>query len=250
MRAKPDPMRVFEKFFGTANPFTALLDCAPTFQNEGHGPKSEVGQALGYTVELTLEEVFTGVRKTVQHRKRIHRPNGQKETLDVPLAVEVPAGVLDGEHFVFDKEGKESWGPVVVTARVLPHNLYTRVGNTCDICHTARLPLVSALCGSVLSLKALDGRIITVSVPEVTTGDSLKTVEGMGLPRGDGTFGQLVIRFVIVFPKSLTDTQKTLLRAAFFLPETRTAEQAGAVKAFSRAFEDAKSGWSHGYPRH
>jgi hypothetical protein len=53
-----------------------------------------------------------------------------------------------------------------------------------------------------------------------------KTLPGGGLPRGDGTFGDLVVDFEHIFPKSVSDTQKTLLRAALFLPQTLNPQQA------------------------
>lgn len=149
----------------------------------------------------------------------------------------MPPSVPDGQRFVFDQKpsseaapaGSESASdalPVVVVAQQLPHPLYARVGDGFDISHTARVPLVKALCGTVLSLRALDGRQLSIPVPETIPCGATKTLEGLGLPRGDGSFGSLVVQFDHVFPKSVSDTQKTLLRAAFFLPKELNKEQA------------------------
>lgn len=155
-----------------------------------------------------------------------------------------------------------------------PHALYTRYGETFNIRHTARVPLVKALCGTVLNLKALDGahssrrshhpqshwaiprahaslsliqllsyppfrspgRTLSVPVPEIIPCGMSKTLAGAGLPRGDGTFGDLVVVFEHIFPKSVSDTQKTLLRAALFLPQTLNPQQAVRAALPSREF--------------
>ena len=131
-----------------------------------------------------------------------------------------------------------------------PHPVFERAGNSFDIVHTARVPLVKALTGFTLTLTALDGRVLSVPVPDVTTGASSKTLEGYGMRRPDGSAGALHVRFEVLFPKALGEAQKELLRAALFLPETPSAEQAAAVKAFTRVFADPKHGWARGYAKH
>lgn len=72
----------------------------------------------------------------------------------------------------------------------------------------------------------ISGRQLSIPVPEIIPCGATKTLEGLGLPRGDGTHGDMVVHFEHVFPKSVSDTQKTLLRAALFLPPTLNKEQA------------------------
>ena len=211
-----------------------------------------------------------------------------------PLVVDVPPSSESGQRFVFDQKpadgrvsepvrshrgsafhqthlsalrsrppkprsGGASSAPaaqVVVTIYERQHALYQRVQGTYDIVHAARVPIVKALCGTILTLKALDGavpasggaaapapagwreragperarrpgagRTPSVPVPEIITGANQKIMEGLGLPRGDGSYGDLIIQFDIIFPKAFSDTQKTLLKAAFYLPDHRSKEQ-------------------------
>ena len=85
----------------------------------------------------------------------------QDEVLERPLVVDVPAASEEGQRFVFEQKPGEAsgddTGPVVVAITQLPHALYKRMPGSYDIMHTARVPIVRALCGTTLALKALDG---------------------------------------------------------------------------------------------
>ena len=113
-----EPLVVFEKFFGTANPFAAVMgtcrnyfifcfvppapppsqprgpslqphpsrpaEAAATFESQGLGPKPEVGTATIYELELSLEELYTGVRKVVMHKKRNQLMSGEVRASPLP----------------------------------------------------------------------------------------------------------------------------------------------------------------------
>ena len=64
-----------------------------------------------------------------------------------------------------------------------------------------------------------------------------KVVPGEGLPKESGGFGDLVLEFDIVFPKSLRPEQKMLLKAGLALPKQMTRVQTDALTATKNAFE-------------
>jgi DnaJ-class molecular chaperone len=71
-----------------------------------------------------------------------------------------------------------------------------------------------ALCGTTLQIPHLDGSTIEVPITDVVNPTSIKIVRGKGMPitKQPGSFGNLIIKFDVKFPRSLTDTQKAQLR--------------------------------------
>lgn len=60
--------------------------------------------------------------------------------------------------------------------------------------------------------------------------------------------GDLIIETELLFPIFFSETQKMLLKAAFFLPSKLLPEQLQAVKAFEAAFKSQVKGWETGFP--
>lgn len=115
-----------------------------------------------------------------------------------------------------------------------------------DLSYTAHLPLVDALCGTTLQIPFLDGTTIELPLTDVISPLSIKVVrcvrghrvprthartqharthtrvwcvlrrgKGMPVAKVPGTFGNLMVRFAVSFPRSsqISDEQKKLLRA-------------------------------------
>ena len=61
--------------------------------------------------------------------------------------------------------------------------------------------------------------------------------------------GNLVITYEIMFPSALSEHQRVILRAGFFLPHKLDPQQAKAVKAFETAFRHETHGWSQGFAK-
>ena len=59
--------------------------------------------------------------------------------------------------------------------------------------------------------------------------------------------GDLHITYEVVFPVALSEHQRIMLRAAFFLPHKLDASQSKAVRSFETAFTDSTHGWISAY---
>jgi hypothetical protein len=58
--------------------------------------------------------------------------------------------------------------------------------------------------------------------------------------------GDLYLEFELLFPKHLTQQQKMLLAAGFYLPAKPDTAASKALREFEAAYRDAKHGWSSG----
>lgn len=245
------PTLVFDQFFGTNNPYAALSEISESFEAMTATPKLKRGKQKTFDITVSLEDIFYGCIKKVPHTKKIMTASGTFETQDRILTLDIKPGCKDATRFVFDNEGNEAPhtepGPVIYTLSTQKHPSFKRKG--ADLVYTAIVPLVKALSGTTLEIKTLDDRILSIPITEIVQQGSTKLIVGEGLPKGDGTKGDMLVVFDLLFPASLSDSQKMLLNAAFFLPPKPTAEQADAVKTFGVAFKDQLKGWSAGYKK-
>ena len=94
-------------------------------------------------------------------------------------------------------------GDLKVIIEVRNDSEYIR--NGLDLIIDKTISLKDALCGFSFELKYLNGKVYTITNQEgsIVIPEYTKLIPNMGLQRGDSR-GQLIIRFHIEFPKSLT----------------------------------------------
>jgi DnaJ-class molecular chaperone len=134
---------------------------------------------------------------------------------------------------------------VVFQLVTAPHPHFTRRGY--DLVYTAKIPLVASLCGDMLTIPTLDARTLSIPITDIVKTGSVQVVKGEGMAKPDGTVGDLLIVYDLIFPTFLNDEQKMLLSAAVFLPPKLSTEQSSAVKRFEKAYMDTLKGWFSGF---
>jgi DnaJ family protein B protein 13 len=230
-----NPEQIFEKFFGSTNPFANLVD------NEG---KEELGSLFGFAfgglnyqgvksvktldvlVECSLNELYNGCSKTVTYTKSILNADGQT-TRDIQETkiLDIKPGFNSTSILNFQGLGNEAAGlptsDLVFKIKELPHSEFKRKGN--DLIYTAKVSLADALCCEPVSIVTLDSRHVHISIDEIITPKYIKKVTGEGMPIHNEkidskTFnkkldkGDLFIKFDIDFPKSLSEDQKSEIK--------------------------------------
>jgi len=245
------PLGIFEKFFGTANPYAALMDISSSFEALTTEKPVIKGKQRTFDVGVSLEELFFGCNKVVEHTKKTVDETGEVIESVKSLTLNIKPGCKNGQRFVFDKEGNQKPnmepGPVVYTVAALKHDVFARSGD--DLVYTATLPLIDALCGTALKITTLDGRVLSIPVVDIVKTGSQKKIEGEGMPKADGSKGDLYIVFDILFPKTLSETQRNLMKAAFFFPGKPSAAASEAATKFLSTANNQTNGWTVGYKK-
>lgn len=244
------PLQVFMRFFGTNNPFEALNSISNQFEAMTTEPKPQMGKQKVCMIELSLEEIYHGCLKKVSHSRKILSIDGSIEEQMRELTIDVKPGLPDGTRFVFEGEGNQTptkeAGQVVFVLQSKAHPTFVRSGPA-DLVHKVTLPLYQALVGTGVEVKMLDGRVLHVPITEIVTPGYSLTVPGEGMPRPGSGKGTLVLNIDLLFPAAVSETQKMLIRSAFFLPSKLSSEQTKAITAFEKAFKDERHGWSTGF---
>merc|ERR1712153_192004 len=121
-------------------------------------------------------------------------------------------GMRTGQKIKFTGEADQKPGAlpgnVIFVIKQKDHPVFTRKGPHLFI--NKKISLCDALCGTTFVVEHLDGRKLAISTNpgEVITSESIKQVEGEGMPREDNPFlkGNLVVKFVIDWPRMVAST--------------------------------------------
>ncbi|ESL08353.1 heat shock protein DnaJ [Trypanosoma rangeli SC58] len=154
--------------------------------------------------------------------------HGKKTTeVESTLTVSVERGMHHQEEVVFPGEGNfdpytgES-GDIVIVLEQVKDERFVREEDDLHIIHT--VTMAESLCGFQFVFRHLDGRELLVRRErgEITRPGEVKVVLGEGMPRlrHPGQYGDLVIKFNVVFPERLEQSQVDALRKALPPPKS------------------------------
>ncbi|GJN17001.1 hypothetical protein PR202_gb04039 [Eleusine coracana subsp. coracana] len=165
-------------------------------------------------LECTLEELCHGCKKEVKFSRDVVTKNGLIVKKEVSQMVLVKPGWKKGKQIVFEGMGDERPGclpaDAIFTISEKKHSTFKRVGN--DLVLKAEVPLVNALTGWSFSFRLLNGKKVSCSFHDkIICPGYEKVIKGEGMPivEQKGARGDLKVKFEIVFPKELTDEQRT-----------------------------------------
>ena len=184
-------------------------------RNNRSGPKK--APPIKHKLPLTLEELYHGCTKKMKITRNRLDDRGQPQPTPKVVEIAVRPGWKAGTKVTFEKEGDERQGEIpsdiVFEIAEAKHARFTRRGD--DLVYKRSVTLTEALVGLKVRVAALDGGTVEVDVSEggIYPGFT-RTVKGKGMPvsKRDGQFGDLIIDFEVIFPKTkLTQAQKQLI---------------------------------------
>ncbi|CAF1428387.1 unnamed protein product, partial [Rotaria sordida] len=135
---------------------------------------------------------------------------------DKVLTIDIRPGWKQGTKITFPREGDQS--PATIPADIVfiikdkPHPTFRRDGS--DIIYTAKISLKEALCGTTINVPTLEpNRVRKLQLNEVIKPTTEKRLAGDGLPntKQPTTRGDIVVKFDIKFPDTLTKDQKDII---------------------------------------
>ncbi|KAL3517387.1 hypothetical protein ACH5RR_019976 [Cinchona calisaya] len=132
------------------------------------------------------------------------------------VTVDIEKGMQDGQEVVFYEDGEPiidgEAGDLRFRIRTASHDLFRREGN--DLHTTVTITLVQALVGFEKTIKHLDDHLVDISTKGVTKPKEVRKFKGEGMPlHFSNKKGDLYVTFEVLFPTSLTEDQKTQIKA-------------------------------------
>jgi DnaJ-class molecular chaperone len=196
----------FSEFFRTFFGGAGFPGAAGGFGGSSGGFEDAFGAGAAvdveHAVDVTLEEVLKGARRTLQigeggRRVEVKIPPGLREGARVRVAGEGRAG----------RRGSRR-GDLYLRVRVLPHPRFERRGD--DLYSTVVVPLSMAVLGGETEVTTLEGRV-GIKIPPATPVGRTFRLRGQGLPRLDGGGrGDLLAALSVDLPSTLSPREKEL----------------------------------------
>lgn len=175
-----------DPFFDMADPFTRRRSILKT------------------VVTCTLEELYNGFTKVVEvQRSQSIRFSRNKRS----YTLEFPPGLQDGDEMQFQLEDMSE---LVVMIRTSAHPYFKVKGS--DLIYRHSLPLSEAMGGCKITLNNIDGNVLNLEYDELITPDTVKVLKHQGMRRKNGSRGNLIIEFNIIFPDNLSEEKRKLIQ--------------------------------------
>ena len=181
---------------------------------------------LHFTLNVTLEELYTGkTKKLAVRRKRITTDGKKKNVVEEKkkLSVNIEPGMYDEQVITFNKQADEKegyeTGDIIITLCCAEHEYFEREGNNLII--EKEISLYEAF-NCNMTLKHLDETEFNVSASNINIfGDEIdcyRKLDGFGMPiygSDNKEHGDLIIKFKPVLPTNLTSDKLKILEELF-----------------------------------
>jgi DnaJ-class molecular chaperone len=161
-------------------------------------------------VHLTLEQAYRGCTLPVE-LERWNMIGELKVQEEETMYINIPAGIDDNEIIVLKDQGhtvnEKCRGDIKIIIQIKNETVFKRHG--LDLVIKKTISLKEALCGFSFEIHHINGKTLNLNNktnPTIVKPNYKKTVAGLGMNR-DGTYGNLVIEFDVIFPDALTVEQ-------------------------------------------
>ncbi len=200
----------FEFHFGGGNP--GMDDIFSRFGfGGGFGQRPmRKNRSLNINIDITLEEVLTGKELNAE----ITIPGSNKKKM---INISIPAGIESGQQIRYEGMGDDQIrdlrpGDLIVNINVMPHHKFRREHNNILVEET--IDVWSAILGSHLEIKTLDGKNLTVIIPPGTQPNTVLSCRGEGLPViRTRARGNLLVNIKVEIPRNLSQTVMEKLKS-------------------------------------
>jgi curved DNA-binding protein len=190
----------FSDFFNIL--FGGAASRQPGGRAAGHGGSAAWnirGEDQEQSIEITLEEAFTGTQRTLQKGDR-------------RLEVKIPPGARTGTRVRMAGAGGpgQTPGDLFLVVTVKPHSHFRREGD--DVHVDLPVDLYTALLGGEVPVPTLTGEVKLTLPPETQAGRAFR-LAGQGLPklRTPTERGDLLAHVVVRIPTGLSDRERALI---------------------------------------
>ena len=180
---------------------------------------------LHFTLNVTLEELYSGkVKKLAVRRKRLITEGKKKSIIEEKkkISVNIEPGMFDEQVITFNKQADEKegyqTGDIVITLCCAEHDKFEREGNNLLI---EKEISMFEVYDCNMTINHLDGREINVSSNPINIfGDEIecyRKLKGFGMPifGSKDQYGDLIIKFRPIIPEKLNNEQLIKLKELF-----------------------------------
>jgi DnaJ-class molecular chaperone len=191
------------------NPNNAVLKCSYFNVNNY--------EDIIINLSITFNEAYAGCNKPIVINRKIIVNNvigHEKETLYIPIPKGIDSNEIITQHNkgnVYISNGSVTHSNIKIVICLLNHEVFERIG--LDIIFIKTITLKEALLGFTFNLNHINNKNFKITCSEIINFNYEKLVPNMGFIR-DTFVGNLIIKFNITFPITISQESKKLLEKA------------------------------------
>ncbi len=174
------------------------------FGGGGRSNRAHAGNDTRASFEISLQEAFHGVTKTISL-------NGQ------PLNLKLKPGIADGQTLRLKGRGGPGVnggpaGDLLLTIQIAPDPRFNRQGN--DLYIDQPVSSLLAIVGGKINVETFHKKI-SLTIPEGTEAGKTLRLKGLGMPVYDrpGNWGDTLVKVVLQTPQKLSDQDIETIRS-------------------------------------
>jgi curved DNA-binding protein len=185
----------FESFFGGGGRRSRSGFGSTGFQSQPAGVDIEAD------LNISLEEAFNGSERQIS-------VDGKK------LKIKIAPGTKDGQKLRLKGLGRSrtangNKGDLYLNVHILQHPFYEIRDN--DLFYNLDIDLYTAVLGGKEKIKTLDGKTISINIPDGAESENVLKLKGLGLNKNHGR-GDLFVKIHVTVPKNLSGEEKELFK--------------------------------------
>ena len=167
-------------------------------------------------ISITLIQAYDGCNIPIEIERWVLQSNQTKILEREKIYVEIPKGIDTNEIIVVRERGNvindNNKGDIKVFVKIQNSSEFKRDG--LNLIYTKKISLKEALIGFKFDIRFINGKTYTITSGGKVIKPKYEDINvNMGMRRGN-MCGNLIIRFVVEFPSTLTDEQKVLIDKA------------------------------------
>jgi len=185
-----------------------------------HNPQSPQTNTIANYEDITLTltinyyDSYNGSSKPITIERKLFTNNvitREMETLYVPISKGIDSNemiILHNKGHVYINNGSTSYSNIKITIILSKHEYFERIG--LDIVYLKIISLKEALLGVNFTLIHINNKHYKIVSNEIIDFNYIKIVNNLGFIR-DSYIGNLIIKFTIIFPKTISPDKKSIL---------------------------------------
>ena len=171
------------------------------------------------TVRITLEQCFQGCSIPVEIDKwTMNIFSDEKEVMREVIYIDIPRGVDNNELLILRNMGhyldENLIGDVKIVIEIENTAEFQKQG--LDLVYQCKISLQESLCGFATQLIHVSGKSIQLRNSSIIQPNGVKIIPNLGF-EGNNSIGNLIVKFEILFPTTLSELEKQELLKLDFL---------------------------------
>lgn len=222
--------------FGESADFNEILE---NLFKQGAGDHTGYGynydssdKATEAEITVTLSEVFQGAGRTLTLQSYELGTDGKLQPVTRTLQVKIPRGITDGAVIRLAGQGERGGGrgkagDLLLRIRIAADSRFKADGH--DLYTVVAVSPWEALLGGGIPVETMDGTV-TLSVPRGSQNGRKLRLRGKGLPKRNGSAGDIIVELEIQIPDHITGEEEHLImemaKISKFNPRAKMTQKA------------------------